>query len=551
MADDRREGGATRLGNLAEVAGRLTSSLEPKEVAWAAASAIGQAMASASCSVYEYSAAHELLTLKATWSADGDPDAGDLVGTSFPLASNASHRQVVRERRTVETHVNDAGLSPAERDEMWSDPTILATPLVFRDEVIGVLTHAEKSIRHITGQERELFEQLATIAALAVGNARLFIGQEDQNRHLAALLEASRAVSSTVVLDEVLSVLARKAAEALSIVRCRVYEFDAASGDLSERTGYFAPYDRGELPAAPDVDDPSSFVRQALATGEVQLERLALPAPARQRRLSRRKVPVQYVTRFAVPIVFGGTPLGAMAFLEPRGEREFSETEIELARALAEQAGAAIQNAHLFDALTQLAVTDGLTGLHNHRHFYDRLDSEVARARRYGSPLSLLMLDIDDFKRFNDLYGHQLGDEVLRSVARILQAQLRQGVDILARYGGEEFAVILPNTAAEGAVDTAVRSSGDGSDTDVAGAVASSPGSLPYGDGAVRVGERLRQGIEAEFGGAGSLALPEQITMSVGVAQLADGVEAAGLVAAADAALYRAKRLGKNRVCSG
>ena len=151
----------------------------------------------------------------------------------------------------------------------------------------------------------------------------LFIGQEDQNRHLAALLEASRAVSSTVVLDEVLSVLARKAAEALSIVRCRVYEFDAASGDLSERTGYFAPYDRGELPAAPDVDDPSSSVRQALATGEVRLERLALPAPAR-RRLSRRKVPVQYVTRFAVPIVFGGTPLGAMAFLEPRGEREFS-----------------------------------------------------------------------------------------------------------------------------------------------------------------------------------------------------------------------------------
>ena len=175
----------------------------------------------------------------------------------------------------------------------------------------------------------------------------------------------------------------------------------------------------------------------------------------------------------------------------------------------------------------------------------------MARARRYGSPLSLLMLDIDDFKRFNDLYGHQLGDEVLRLVARVLQAQLRQGVDILARYGGEEFAVILPNTAAEGAADTAVRSVRDGPDTGVAGAVAVAPDGLPGGDGAVRVGERLRQSIEAEFGGAGSLALPEQITMSVGVAQLADGVEATGLVAAADAALYQAKRLGKNRVCSG
>jgi GAF domain-containing protein len=297
-----------------------------------AASAIGQAMASATCAVYEYAPTHQLTTLKATWSADGDPDADLLVGVPFPLADRASLRQAILERRTTETHVNDPGLSPAERDEMWSDLTVLATPLVFRGEVLGALTHAEKSIRRTTPPERELFERLAAIAALSIGNARLFAGQQDHNRHLGALLEASRAVSSTVVLDEVLSVLARKAADALSIVRCRVYEFDATSAVLAERTGYVAPYDGGELPPAPDIDDPSSVVRRALSSGEIETERLMRPAAARHGRLHLRKVPAQYLTRFAVPIVFGGTPLGAMAFLESRGEREFSVTEIELAR---------------------------------------------------------------------------------------------------------------------------------------------------------------------------------------------------------------------------
>ena len=275
----------TRPPSIAEVAVRLASSLEPEEVYATTARAVGEAMTSATCAVYDYSPSHELMTMRATWSPDADPDADVLVGVSFPLSGRASLQQVVRERRTTETHVNDPGLSPAERDEMWDDLTLLATPLVFR-EVLGALTHAEKSIRRTTPPERELFEQLAAIAALAIGNARLFSGQQSHNRHLAALLEASRAVSSTVVLDEVLSVLARKAADALSIVRCRVYEFDAASGALAERTGYFAPYAGGELPPAPDVDDPSSVVRRALSSREVETERLvrdsrSTAAPAR------------------------------------------------------------------------------------------------------------------------------------------------------------------------------------------------------------------------------------------------------------------------------
>ena len=299
---------ATSPSRIADVAVRLASSLEPEEVLSAVVRAIGEAMASASCMVYEFSPMHELLTLKAMWSTDDDPDARALLGTSFPLASRAGYRQVVGERRTVETHVNDAGLSPAQRDEMWADLTTLTTPLVYRDEVIGALTCAEKSIRHITSPERELFEQLAAIAALAIGNARLFSGQQDHNRHLTALLEASRAVSSTVVLDEVLRRAWRQAAEALSMVRCRIYEFDAASGALTERSGYLAADYSGDLPAAPDVEDPSSFVRRALASGEVESERLVRLAPVTKRRLLHRKLPDQYLTRLAIPVIFGRDP---------------------------------------------------------------------------------------------------------------------------------------------------------------------------------------------------------------------------------------------------
>ena len=156
----------TTPGRIADVAVRLASSLEPGEVCATAARAVGEALSSAGCSVYDFSPTHDLVTLQAAWSADDDPDAGELVGAPFPLSGRPGLRDAIRERRTVETHVNDPGLTRAERDVMWTDLTVLATPLVFRGEVIGALTSADKSLRRATQEERDLFEQLAAIAAL-------------------------------------------------------------------------------------------------------------------------------------------------------------------------------------------------------------------------------------------------------------------------------------------------------------------------------------------------------------------------------------------------
>jgi two-component system cell cycle response regulator len=160
----------------------------------------------------------------------------------------------------------------------------------------------------------------------------------------------------------------------------------------------------------------------------------------------------------------------------------------------------------------RLANTDGLTGLYNHRHLQERLQQEIDRAQRYGRPLSVVMADLDRFKRFNDAHGHPRGDEVLIRVAQTLR-QVSRAADIVARYGGEELTLILPETpAAEAGV----------------------------------LAERARQRVEAMAIGEGEA----RVTLSLGVAAFAPGMSKEALIEAADAALYSAKHRGRNRVCS-
>jgi diguanylate cyclase (GGDEF)-like protein len=163
----------------------------------------------------------------------------------------------------------------------------------------------------------------------------------------------------------------------------------------------------------------------------------------------------------------------------------------------------------LNEHLKKLAARDGLTNLWNHRSFQEQLTNELARAERHMRPLSLILLDVDSFKQFNDTYGHQAGDDVLKSVAAILQASARQ-IDTVARYGGEEFAIILPD---------------EDENTSCAAA------------------ERFRNAI-------GTWPWDERgVTASFGVATLDRGHEnSAAMIADADRALYHSKRTGKNRV---
>jgi diguanylate cyclase (GGDEF)-like protein len=165
--------------------------------------------------------------------------------------------------------------------------------------------------------------------------------------------------------------------------------------------------------------------------------------------------------------------------------------------------------------LERLATHDGLTGLFNRRSFNALLDDEVSRTQRYGLAVSLLMVDIDHFKRINDSYGHQVGDAVLQQMGGLL-ANSARGVDKVCRYGGEEIALILPQTGAEEAAN---------------------------------IGERLRARIAENAFDLGQ-DRPIPVTVSIGVAACpANATDSPTLVRAADEALYEAKQGGRNRVC--
>lgn len=195
-------------------------------------------------------------------------------------------------------------------------------------------------------------------------------------------------------------------------------------------------------------------------------------------------------------------------------EVPFTPEEIELFRIFTLQGEAALKNLVLFEQVKMLAIRDGLTGLYNYRHFWEMLAREIEVSRRYSHPLSLLFLDIDDFKTINDTLGHPQGDEVLKTLAAYLQNSARHA-DVVYRYGGEEFVVILPQTSLEQAGEVA---------------------------------ERLRRGISHT-----PIPLPtvkQKITVSIGMAQLAPEMDGEALVKAADTALYQAKQGGKNQVCA-
>ena len=210
-----------------------------------------------------------------------------------------------------------------------------------------------------------------------------------------------------------------------------------------------------------------------------------------------------------------GLHIGADDYLpKPYNELELNARIYALLRTKALQDELRMKNRQLEELLHKvnyMAITDALTGLYNRRRFHDVLTSEFERARRYTTSFSLVMLDIDHFKRVNDVFGHSAGDNVLQEVASILKNSIRE-IDTASRYGGEEFMVILPNTARENALVVA---------------------------------ERIRLMIgQHAFGG-----IDRNITVSIGISGMPDAkVESEEkLIRCADFALYRAKQLGRNR----
>jgi diguanylate cyclase (GGDEF)-like protein len=185
---------------------------------------------------------------------------------------------------------------------------------------------------------------------------------------------------------------------------------------------------------------------------------------------------------------------------------------------LSHQLAAGIEKSRLFDKIQRMSQHDGLTGLYNHRMFQEKLYQEISRRGRSHKPLSLMMIDIDHFKQFNDNFGHQAGDAVLREMSKIIMSQSRSNtIDICCRYGGEEFAVIMPELELHNAV---------------------------------KVAERLRQSVQSSVFAVQDKQLNGEVTISIGIASIMDDddITPEELVKKADDALYLSKRNGRNKV---
>ena len=231
-------------------------------------------------------------------------------------------------------------------------------------------------------------------------------------------------------------------------------------------------------------------------------------------RKSQRVLADNYRTRNCaiVTLICQDRVVGVLNLADKMDGGQFDCGDIALIELFSQLVGASIGNIKLFEKIQRQATTDGLTGLVNHKTFYEILEKELWRSRRYGGRISLIMIDVDNLKNINDAYGHRAGDKAIREISRKIKECIRQ-IDTAARYGGDEFAVILLNTSLDDATVVAQR---------MVDAVASSPTTWQK--------EQIQLSISVGLGQYDAEATPEDITSR------------------SDQALYMAKQAGKNTV---
>jgi GGDEF domain-containing protein len=573
------------LASLLDSIRAMTSAASIEDVLDTVAMKCAEALDVSACAIYEYEPEQDAIVLRAAFDsvAPGEEPgvAGNMIGERFPLAEFPEDREIITRGEIVEQRLADPLLPSATRETMlrFGEKSCLSVPLTFREEPIGLLEIIEsRQERHFSRADRSLAHGLGEQAGAAIHNTRVFRGREEQNRQLSQLLAELRQVTdqlgnelqvhhSLLELSEDLLSLRDQAAvfgkiaAALRVLvsydsmdislvdeaAVELVEVFSGEGSANETLGFRMPLESGVSGAvtlsghAEMVDDMLRDPRAVQVPGTDPEEQASIVAP----------------------LQVGGRVIGVLA-MSRFGGRRFVNHEFDLVKLITNLAAIAIWNSRVYGDMEERAIHDGLTGLYNHRHFYERLGQEVARTQRYSTPLSLLMIDLDDFKKYNDTHGHLAGDAVLQEIGRILQEQCRRDVDIVARYGGEEFAVLLPNTDCDAitaatvgltdeafaAVDTAVDGPGAERSIDASreglrrGAGQPPPPGISCG--ARIVSERIREQVaKREFGGK---AHP-RLTVSIGVASLPESAyDGYHLVQNADKALYLAKRLGKNRV---
>lgn len=413
--------------------------------------------------------------------------------------------------RTGETTViSSVDEHPLFQEWQWGG-AIAAFPLRIGEEVVGVINVAYYTPQTFDEDEIQVLRLLADKAAVAIHNARLFEQTEMALARTEALYEIARSLITLERSADVLHVVVDQAAEALTADRVLLAVLDQ-SARVVKHFVVGGP-DRDAMTPTSYEELMDGLTGYVMRTCEpVSSPKASIPDPRESPTVQQQREATDAGAICVAPLRYRDTIFGTMTVVNRLHQDDFDKDDLSLLEAIANLAAIALENVRLFDEIERLATTDELTALHNRRHLFELAERECARARRTGRPLAAMMLDIDRFKQVNDTYGHKVGDEVLRAVARRLEGCLRQE-DILGRYGGEEFVVILPETGRATARTIA---------------------------------QRLLAGVRDEK--IPTAHGPVSVTMSIGVAVSEDPPDPMTLVDEADAALYAAKRAGRNRV---
>jgi diguanylate cyclase (GGDEF)-like protein len=517
-AEQQRRAEEQRLLLLA--AHDLSAGLSEDAVLRAAVRHVTQALAAdgSTVSLWDH-AANQVVTLLDYAAQRKEPL--DVPGTAYALRDYPLTRQVLEERQPALVDVSAPGADPAEVAFMRANghQASLLLPLLAAERVFGLLeVHRGAGRPAFSASDLQLGQNLAAQAGVALENARLHTAVNENLRELDALLTASEALLSTLELEPLLQNIlaaaitaiptAEKGTVILADFERRQLMVHAEHGYADSRVKRLTfPLDQGYSGQALRNNQPL-LVAEAAAGGEDPW-----PEHLPEMRALRSAIVAPLAPKGAA-----GRPQGVIR-LDATRSNAFTSADLRRLVAFANTAAVAIDNARLHAEVQRLAVTDSLTGLANPRAFEHALATEFHRAGRYGYSLSLVIMDIDSFKEYNDTFGHPAGNERLKAIAKILRANVRDP-DLPVRYGGEEFALLLPHTNKAGALALAerVRESAE---------VAAPPSARPGGPGTPVSGYSLSLGV-ASF--------PN------------DALTAEQLVVAADNAELAAKRAGKNRV---
>ena len=457
------------LATLLRAAETITSSVDLNRVLSLLTEQLRDALAISTAEIYDYDAVRRRLTLVGQ---DLDQESGPRT-TFYDLDDSPMLARCVDEKRPLVSYIDDAELPEPTRIHMneLGYQSRLIVPMVYGGQVVGMIYLAERGAMRLFGEEdTRLAAAIAAQGAAAIENARAYAREQQErgrlaafNSRLTAMVELSGQIRGLVAEDELLRLLGIVMSDALGF-RCwaafvhdpehRVFRCPAAVGLPvgGESSGAAAAAEAAEGGGAAGIAVPEAVVTSLLSDATrvshslfvdhrvhvwTDEETAWLPTPVIA---AGADGDWQTGDALFVPMIGDkGQLIGYIEACDPIDGRLPDEQIVKLLEVFVGKAASNVELHRLYDQLAEQAITDGLTGLYNHRHLDERLENEVAKATRYGTPLSVLMIDIDDFKPFNDTYGHPAGDSLLRELADIMRENTRQKVDLISRYGGEEF----------------------------------------------------------------------------------------------------------------